>query len=188
MHTARRPGRADRLGKQSVLSELAIAGDGHCETSIGTTHRVQQHIVVNHGTADRPIFQQLLNGSASTRMKILVPMKIDNITLLVEVAPTPGSERTSSHIDRARGAVTEAFERAQAAITAVATSTLSTITQLGHQGRRPSEVEIKFGLKFTAEGSVVVAGVSGESTLEIVLKYTKADLGAAMTETLDSEA
>jgi hypothetical protein len=35
----------------------------------------------------------------------------------------------------------------------------------------PQEVEVKFGLKFAAEGSVIIAGASGEATLEVTLTY-----------------
>src|SRR4051812_15269348 len=99
-------------------------------------------------------------------------MVVEGVTLLVEVAATAGSENTS-RLDSAREAVTGAFDRAQTAILAVATSTVSTIGQLGRQAVSPEEVEVKFGLKFAAEGSVIVAGASGEATLEVTLKYAQ---------------
>jgi hypothetical protein len=100
-------------------------------------------------------------------------MVVEGVTLLVEIAPTGGSENTS-RLDSAREAVTGAFDRAQTAIVAVATSTVSTIGQLDQRSLSPSEVEVKFGLKFAAEGSVILAGASGEATLEVTLKYAQA--------------
>ena|GEM_PF-4297582 len=41
----------------------------------------------------------------------------------------------------------------------------------GSGGARPDEVQVKFGLKFTAAGNVILAGASGEATLEISLTY-----------------
>jgi hypothetical protein len=99
-----------------------------------------------------------------------IPMVVEGVTLLVEVAAVGGSENTSK-LDSARDAVTGAFDRAQTAIVAIATSTVSTIGQLGQQALSPESVEVKFGLKFAAEGSVIVAGASGEATLEVTLKY-----------------
>lgn len=106
---------------------------------------------------------------------VLVPMRVEGVTLLVEASVTGGSEKTSSRLDRAQDAVTDAFDRAQGAIVAVATSTVGTIGQLGRRSVRPDGVEVKFGLKFAAEGSVIVAGASGEATLEVTLSYR--DLG-----------
>ena len=101
-----------------------------------------------------------------------VPMVVEGVTLMVEVAAPTGTEDTS-RLDTARDAVTDAFDRAQTAIVAVATSTVSTMGKLGRRAVAPEEVEIKFGLKFAAEGSVIVAGVSGEATLEVTLKYMR---------------
>ena len=36
---------------------------------------------------------------------------------------------------------------------------------------RPDEVEVRFGLKFSAQGNVIVAGAAGEATLEVTLTY-----------------
>jgi hypothetical protein len=104
---------------------------------------------------------------------VLVPMQVGGVTLLVEASAAGGSENTSSRLERAQDAVTDAFDRAQGAIVAVATSTVGTIGELGRRSVHPDEVEVKFGLKFAAEGSVIVAGVSGEATLEVSLTYKR---------------
>jgi hypothetical protein len=50
----------------------------------------------------------------------LVPVRVGNVEVLVEVVPTPGSERTSGRLDDAGRRVVEAFGRAQDAIVEVA--------------------------------------------------------------------
>lgn len=54
---------------------------------------------------------------------------------------------------------------------AVAESTANTIVQLAKRSVRPDEVEVTFGLRFSANGSVIVAGAAGEATLEVTLTY-----------------
>jgi len=109
-------------------------------------------------------------------------MQVGGVDLLVETVVVAGSEQTSA-LGRAQGAVAEAFCDAQAAIVAVAESTVDTIGQLGRRAVRPDEVEVKFGLKFSAQGSVIVAGAAGEATLEVTLTYRhdlpRADDGGA---------
>ncbi|MFD7078256.1 CU044_2847 family protein [Nocardioides sp. NPDC059952] len=90
--------------------------------------------------------------------------------LEVEVARPAGSEDTGLG-EKARDAMSGAFEHAQEAIVAVATSTVDTIEQLGSRTRQPDEVQVKFGLKFSAKGNVIVAGASSEATLEVALTY-----------------
>ena len=105
---------------------------------------------------------------------VIVPIQVDGVTLLVEATAAGGSENTSSRLERAQVAVTDAFDRAQTAIVAVAASTVDTIGQLGRCALRPEEVEVKFGLKFAVDGSVIIAGASAEATLEVTLKYRQA--------------
>ncbi|WP_172892521.1 CU044_2847 family protein [Micromonospora coxensis] len=93
--------------------------------------------------------------------------------LEVEVARPVGSEETGRG-EMVRDTVTDAFDRAQEAIVAVAASTVGTIAQLGKQSLRPDEVQVKFGLKFSAKGTVIVAGVSSEATIEVALTYRAA--------------
>lgn len=104
-------------------------------------------------------------------------MRVGGVELLVETAPVAGSEQTSA-LDRAQAAVAEGFDRAQAAIVAVADSAVSTIGQLAERSVRPDEVEVRFGLKFSAQGNVIVAGAAGEATLEVALTYRRGELGA----------
>jgi hypothetical protein len=101
-----------------------------------------------------------------------VPVHVGGVTLDVEVARVGGSEQTST-LNKARDAVAAAFDQAQEAILAVGASTVVTIDRLGERAAGPDEVVVKFGLKFTAAGGVVVAGVSGEATLEVSLTYKR---------------
>jgi hypothetical protein len=101
---------------------------------------------------------------------VLVPMRVEGVTLLVEATVAGGSENTS-RLDRAQEVVTDAFDRARSAIVAVATSTVDTVGQLGARSVCPDEVQVKFGLKFAVSGSVIVAGASGQATLEVCLTY-----------------
>jgi hypothetical protein len=100
----------------------------------------------------------------------VMPVRVGDVELLVEVSPVVGSEPTSK-LDRAQDAVADAYERAQAAIVAVASSTVDVIGAMGTRAVRPEQVEVTFGLKFSAQGNVVLAGASGEATLEVKLVY-----------------
>jgi Trypsin-co-occurring domain 1 len=101
----------------------------------------------------------------------VVTMQVSGVDLLVETAAIAGSEPTAAMLDRAQEAVTDAFDRARHAIVAVAESTVGTIGQLAERAVRPDEMEVRFGLKFSAQGSVIVAGAAGEATLEVTLTY-----------------
>lgn len=105
----------------------------------------------------------------------LIPVRVDGVELLVEVVPVAGSEPTSTKLDKAQETVAEAFDRAQEAIIAVAKSTVGTVRQLGRQAARPDEMQVKFGLKFSAQGNVIVAGAAGEASLEVTLLYRSAE-------------
>ena len=107
-----------------------------------------------------------------------VLIDVSGVTLLVETTPVAGTERTNSMLDKTAGAVTQAFDRAQAAIVAVAESTVGTIGRLGERSAQPDEMTVTFGLKFSAQGHVIVAGAAGEATLEVALTYRRDAAGA----------
>ena len=109
----------------------------------------------------------------------LIPLHVDGVELLAEVVPVAGSEPTSTKMDKAQEAVADAFDRAQAAIIAVAKSTVGTVRQLGQQAARPDEMQVKFGLKFSAQGNVIVAGAAAEASLEVTLLYRSAEGGTS---------
>lgn len=105
---------------------------------------------------------------------VLMPVEVEGVILLVEATGVGGSENTS-RIGKAQGAVTDAFEQARDAIVLIATSTIDTIRELGRSVPSPNEVEVKFGLKFSAQGGIIVAGTAGEANLEVTLKFNAMD-------------
>lgn len=103
----------------------------------------------------------------------VVPMRVGDVDLLVETVLLPGSENTSGRLDRAGQKVVDGFEHAQVAIGAIATRLAGTLEELGERAVHPDRVEVKFGLKFTAEGGVLVAGSSVEASLEVTIGYDR---------------
>jgi Trypsin-co-occurring domain 1 len=108
----------------------------------------------------------------------VVSVQIGGIEVLVETTPVAGSEPTSAKLDRAHEAVAGAFDRVQTTIMAVAESTVGTISHLAKRSAHPDEMEVKFGLKFTAQGNVIMAGAAGEASLEVTMVYRR-DLSRA---------
>jgi hypothetical protein len=100
----------------------------------------------------------------------LIPVRVGDIEIEVEAVPVAGTEPTSGRTARAAGSVLEAFGRAQDAIIEVAKSTTEMIERAG-AAARPDRVEVEFGLKFSASGTVIMAGVAGEASLRVTLGY-----------------
>jgi hypothetical protein len=103
----------------------------------------------------------------------VVPMQIGGKEVLVEVAPVVGSEPASAKLDRAHEVVAGTFDRVQTTIVAVADSAVGTIKNLAQRARHPDEMEVKFGLKFTAQGNVIMAGAASEASLEVTITYRR---------------
>jgi hypothetical protein len=99
----------------------------------------------------------------------LIPVRVGDIQIEVEAVPVAGTEPTSGTTARAAGNVLEAFGRAQDAIIEVAKSTAQMIDKAGVA--RPARVDVEFGLKFSASGTVIMAGVAGEASLKVTLGY-----------------
>jgi Trypsin-co-occurring domain 1 len=100
----------------------------------------------------------------------LIPVRVGDIEIEVEAVPVAGTEPTLGRPARAAGNVLEAFGRAQDAIIEVARSTAQMIERAG-AAARPDRVDVEFGLKFSASGTVIMAGVSGEASLKVTLGY-----------------
>ena len=77
--------------------------------------------------------------------------------------------------------VSEAFGRAQDAISEVAKSTAKMIQQ-SDATTLPDQMEIEFGLKFSASTRVIIAGAPGDATLKVTLKYNTARIAAASAQ------
>jgi hypothetical protein len=100
----------------------------------------------------------------------LIPVRVGDIEIEVEAVPVAGTEATSGRAAKAAGNVLEAFGRAQDAIIEVARSTAEMIERAG-AAARPDRVDVEFGLKFSASGTVIMAGVAGEASLKVTLGY-----------------
>jgi hypothetical protein len=100
----------------------------------------------------------------------LVPVRVGDIEIEVEAVQPAGTEATSGRAAKATGSALEAFGRAQDAIIEVAKSTAEMIDKAG-AAARPDRVEVEFGLKFSASGGVIMAGVAGEASLKVTLGY-----------------
>jgi len=103
----------------------------------------------------------------------VIPIQLGGAEVLVEVSPVVGSEPTSAKLDRAHDVVVSAFDRVQETVVAVADSAVSTINNLAKRSAHPDEMEVKFGLKFTAQGNVIMAGAAGEASLEVTITYRR---------------
>ncbi|MEU9290996.1 CU044_2847 family protein [Streptomyces sp. NPDC048275] len=100
----------------------------------------------------------------------LLPVRVGEVELLVEMVPVPGSEPTSRLRDAGRQVV-DSFDLARDAVVEIATSTAQAVGRLREQAVRPDQVEVEFGLKFSAQGNVIVAGASGEASLVVRMTY-----------------
>jgi hypothetical protein len=107
----------------------------------------------------------------------LIPVRVGGVEIEVEAVPAAGTEPTSGRVSRAAGSVADAFGRAQETIIEVARSTAVMIERAGASAR-PDRVEVEFGLKFSASGGVIMAGVAGEASLKVTLSY---DVGGRPT-------
>lgn len=108
----------------------------------------------------------------------LIPVRVGEIEIEVEAVRVAGTEATSGRAAKAAGNVLEAFGQAQDVIIEVARSTAEMISKAG-AAARPDRVEVEFGLKFSATGTVFMAGVAGEASLKVTLGYDVAAKPAA---------
>ncbi|HVE96395.1 MAG TPA: CU044_2847 family protein [Pseudonocardiaceae bacterium] len=60
---------------------------------------------------------------------------------------------------------------AQPAIVEVASSTAEVVETLGQRARRPDQLEVEFGLSFTAKGNVIVVGGEAGAALRVKVVY-----------------
>jgi Trypsin-co-occurring domain 1 len=100
----------------------------------------------------------------------LIPVRVGDIEIEVEAVAVAGTEATSGRAERAAGSVLGSFGRAQDAIIEVAKSTAEMIERAG-AAVRPDRVDVELGLKFSASGTVIMAGMAGEASLKVTLGY-----------------
>jgi Trypsin-co-occurring domain 1 len=107
-------------------------------------------------------------------MRQLQPVQVGDVELLVETVLVPGSEHTAS-LDDAGEKVLDAFDRAQAAIVALAGKVAGTVDELTARAARPQRLEVQFGLSFSVEGRIIVAGATAEASLHVTVGYGRDD-------------
>ncbi|WP_090946042.1 CU044_2847 family protein [Nonomuraea jiangxiensis] len=99
-----------------------------------------------------------------------IPMRIGQATVVVETTAVSGSEFTSRGANPAEH-LQDLWPRAQATIAEIASSTAAMIRDTGRRAAAPSAVEVEFGLKFSAKGSIILSEASGEASLKVKLVY-----------------
>jgi hypothetical protein len=100
----------------------------------------------------------------------ILPIRVGDVELFMETVPVAGSESTSRLSD-AGDRVVDAFDRARDALVEIASSAADAVHRLEQRAARPESLEVEFGLKFSAQGNVVVAGASSEAALVVRVVY-----------------
>lgn len=98
---------------------------------------------------------------------------VDGVDVLVETIPVDGTEYTSGRLDDAVDKMSAAFDRSQQVITAMASNVARAVGDLGHRGIHPDQVSIEFGLSFSAEGKIIIAGATVEAALKVNIVYDR---------------
>lgn len=91
----------------------------------------------------------------------------DGGSVLVEIEPVVGTTRLGKREDLIEDARTS-FDKALSNVRGAATAAL---TQFRSMSQQPTEVEIKFGVKLTAEAGAIIAKTGLEGTLEVTLRW-----------------
>jgi hypothetical protein len=99
-----------------------------------------------------------------------MPIRIGGIEVLVETTEVAGTQPTSKASDAADH-VLDAFDRAKQTILEVAESTAGLIEEAARRGARPDQLQVEFGLKFSVQGNIIVAGATAEAALVVRLTY-----------------
>ncbi len=99
-----------------------------------------------------------------------MPIIIGDDQILVEVLPIPGSQPTG-RLDDAKARIVDAAAQIDHVIGSVVAASVRAVTGAASRVHAPTSFEVEFGLKFSAEGNVIVAGATGEASLKIKLLY-----------------
>ncbi|BCJ44609.1 hypothetical protein GCM10010168_14220 [Actinoplanes ianthinogenes] len=103
---------------------------------------------------------------------MLLPADINGVQILVEVTRSAGTEPTSGRQQTAEK-VSDLLERSQKVIEAVAQSISATGLHVAQKASQASQIEIQFGLKFSAQGNIILGGVSAEGTLAVKMIFAQ---------------
>jgi Trypsin-co-occurring domain 1 len=108
----------------------------------------------------------------------LIPVRLGDLEFLVEASPAVGTEPTS-RTSLSSAHIGDVFKRAQVIIADVAASTVKALHDSAAGMPRPEEMEMTFGIRFSAQGDVVVVHAGGEATLSVRLMFRAAVLDSA---------
>jgi hypothetical protein len=102
---------------------------------------------------------------------MLLPVDLNGVSIFVEAAPIGGTEPTSG---RGRGVdrVSDMLSNAQTVIEEMAVSVMETGRRICSRATNPDQLEIQFGLKFAAQGSIIMASASTEASLVVKIVFT----------------
>jgi Trypsin-co-occurring domain 1 len=98
-----------------------------------------------------------------------IPVTIEGKNLYIEVEPQYGSEATSAH-GTPTARIDQAFENAKESIIAVCQSMVDTVRKVD-TAVTPDEFSLEFGIKFKADGTILLASVSTEASLTVRMTY-----------------
>jgi hypothetical protein len=105
-------------------------------------------------------------------MNPIIEFQTDDGVILIETTEkVAGGGRTSIGAgDKAYEKAKDKFGDALDTLEKVASNVVRKVRAIGES---PHEVEVKLGLKFTAEAGAIIARTSAEGNLEVTLKWTK---------------
>ena len=95
---------------------------------------------------------------------------IGGVSVMVEAVSEPGVQPTARGDDAGRK-LENAFERARDVIERLATSVSDLRTRIATEGRAPDQVELQFGLSFSAEGNIILASSTVGANLSVRITY-----------------
>ncbi|WP_194904355.1 CU044_2847 family protein [Catenulispora rubra] len=109
---------------------------------------------------------------------------IDGVTVLIETTDSPSGITNTAGRGRSVEAVADAFAASQQAIERIAAQVAATGARIAAKVSAPEQMEIQFGIKFSANGHVILAGIGAEATLNVKLTYARAGVsGSVVTGT-----
>ena len=98
-----------------------------------------------------------------------IATEVNGTTIYIETEPNYGVEQTSA-AEKAIEQVGSALEGAKTVIGSVANELSEYILSLDNK-ITPDSFALEFGIKFSAEGSVIVSKVGAEATIKVTMTY-----------------
>jgi len=107
----------------------------------------------------------------------MIPTEVDGMPIWVEAVVEPGEEPTA--FGRKIGErLPEIFAHAKIAIAYLSREALEAARDVAKEVASPEQIEIQFGLKFSTQGSIIIAGSTLESSLSVKIIYSKSAISA----------